>query len=267
MEREQLHEKLRKEIDWQLMIDESLCLPGSLGNIYNRFYTYSFGNQLLLYMQGVREPVATYQRWQDMGRQVLKGSKAKAILRPVTVKSRTEVDSEGNPKKFTKFKLVNCLFTASETEGEELPAVEPMGWDLDTALEAMQIKRIPFEELNGNVQGHSIEREFAINPVAVHPLKTTFHELGHIALGHTTGEKLKEYATHRGVMEFQAEAVSYLVANELEVATEEVQSVSRAYIQHWLGGQRPPDQAIRQVFQATDTILKSGRMAVGEQAA
>jgi hypothetical protein len=33
----------------------------------------------------VREPVATYKRWQAIGRQVLKGSKAAEIVRPITI--------------------------------------------------------------------------------------------------------------------------------------------------------------------------------------
>ena len=36
-------------------------------------------------MQGVAEPVATYNRWRELGRQVRKGTKAKAVLAPVLV--------------------------------------------------------------------------------------------------------------------------------------------------------------------------------------
>ena len=47
-------------------------------------------NQILLLMQGVREPVATYERWRSIGRQVLKGSKAAEIVRPITVTRKND---------------------------------------------------------------------------------------------------------------------------------------------------------------------------------
>src|SRR5215217_4897364 len=119
-----------ERLDWQMLIETALTAPGHMGDTYNRFYRYSFMNQLPLLMQGVQEPVATYQRWQSIGRQVLKGSRAKEIVRPITVKSKEEVDDAGEPKKFTRFKLVKCLFGYSQTEGEELPPVEVPGWDL-----------------------------------------------------------------------------------------------------------------------------------------
>ena len=40
--------------------------------------------------------------------------------------------------------------------------------------------------MNGNCQGYAKGRQIAINPVAQMPAKTTFHELAHIELGHTT---------------------------------------------------------------------------------
>jgi hypothetical protein len=64
---------------------------------------------------------------------------------------------------------------------------------------------------------------------------------------------------HRGIMEYQAEATAYLVMNELELMDEDTASTSRAYIRHWLGSEQPADQAIRQVFTATDRILRAGR--------
>lgn len=87
------------------------------------------------------------------------------------------------------------------------------------------------------------------------------HELGHIVLGHTVKESQAEYQAHRGLMEFQAEATAYLVTNELDQQTPEQASHSRGYIQGWLNRQTPPDVAIRQVFMATDQILKAGHSA------
>lgn len=107
-------------------------MPGSLGNTCSRFYNYSFGNQVLLYIQGVTEPVATYNRWKELGRQVQKGSKAKTIMRPTFVKER---DDDGQERQKLKgFRYVRCLFTVSETEGDELPPAEPRDWSRERAM-------------------------------------------------------------------------------------------------------------------------------------
>lgn len=248
-----------RELDWPNVLNEALTLPGNLGNTYCRFYNYSFLNQLLLLQQGIREPVATYKRWADIGRQVVKGSVAKEIIRPITV---TKKDDDGEVEDtYTRFKMVRCIFGVSDTTGEELPPVELPTWNVDTALTTLDIRRVPFTMLDANVQGFATGRELAINPVAVHPAKTTMHELGHIVLGHTTPDQLQEYRAHRGLREFQAEATAYLTMNELEQLPAQMASESRAYISHWLQGDTPPDAAIRQVFSATDVILKAGRVA------
>jgi antirestriction protein ArdC len=84
-------------------------------------------------------------------------------------------------------------------------------------------------------------------------------------LGHTSGEQLAEYRTHRGIKEFEAEATAYLCANELEQLDAMDASESRAYIQGWLRGERPDDQSIKRVFAATTKILKAGRIALAEE--
>jgi hypothetical protein len=240
----------RRDLDWQALIETALTAPGHLSDSFNRFYSYSFMNQILLLIQGVQEPVATYQRWSAMERQVLKGSKAAEIVRPITIAKKND-DGEVESS-FTRFKFVRCIFGYNQTEGEELPPADTPGWDLATALGELNIKRVPFRELNGNVQGFSWGRNIAINPVATDPLGTMYHELGHVVLGHTEPDKAAQYALHRGVYEFQAEATSYLTMHELDVMGEEQASESRAYIQGWIRDERPSDLAVRQVFSATD---------------
>jgi hypothetical protein len=248
-----------QDIRWAELLEEALTMPGSMGKTYNRFYNYSFTNQLLLFMQGVREPVATYKRWQDMGRQVLKGSKAKSILRPVAYKETNDKGEEES--KVKGFKMVNCLFTASETEGKELPPYEIPDWNPELALKNLNIEEVPWDGLDGNSQGYSFGRKFALNPVAAYPLKTMMHEIAHIELGHTApGLAQKEYQQHRGLKEFQAETTAYLLMNELEMTEHMDMAESRSYVQHWLHGlERPDDASIKQVLTATDKILKAGR--------
>ena len=205
---------------------------------------HSFLNQVRLMIQGVAEPVATYNRWLELGRQVRKGSKAKVVLAPVNI-SRDVKDAngvvlgeDGRPRKrqiLVGFRDSRTVFGYSDTDGDELPPVQLPGWDADTALAALGIDRVAFDMINGNAQGFSFEdtqgRHVAINPTAAYPAKTLLHELAHLMLGHC---KQGDH-THRGIAEFEAEATAYLVAKELELIAWDP-GESRAYVQTWLGG-------------------------------
>lgn len=252
--------RTQREVDLAKILEVALTAPGSLGSTYSRFYTYSFLNQMMLLEQGVPiEPVATFNRWKELGRQVVKGAKAAAILRPITVKV-DEYDDQGNQKSITKFKPVNCIFPVSMTDGEPLPDYEPPTWRRDRALGALGITEVKYEQFDGNAQGYSFDRKLAINPVAVYPLKTTMHEMAHIQADHTKPQNLAAYAQHRGQFEFVAEASAYLVMNELEVPEQKWDPAeSRSYIRGWLGRREPTAGSMRSVFTTTDAILKAGR--------
>lgn len=248
------------KIPWDEMLDQALTLPPGALHSYSRLYDYSIGNQAFLAYQGCPvEPVATYNRWQEVDRQVVKGAKAYSILRPIQIRKRAEAEGEDDTF-YTRFKTVRSVFPVSMTEGEPLPEAEPAKWDKKRALGALAIKEVNYELYEGNTQGYSYERNFAINPVAKYPIKTMMHELAHIELGHTD-EEPKPYIP-RGIQEFQAESTAYIVVNELDVAGGIDLAESRAYIKSWLRGITPSDIAIRGVFKAANSILKAGRNSV-----
>jgi hypothetical protein len=231
---------------------------------------YSPSNAFWLQLQDlfdptVEGPYGPFGEWKRHGRFPKKGSKARTVLKPVFVYKK-ETDAKGVETKVRigpiDYVPIKSAFPYSVTDGEPLKGVEKMpdDWDLDRALEKLEIKRIKFNMIDGNVQGYSQERKFALNPVAAHPMKTTFHELAHIVLGHTTKEEASEYKLHRGLKEFQAEAVAYILAHELDL-TDWDAAESRAYIRTWLKGGEVPDKAIRQVFAAVSRILEAGRSA------
>lgn len=243
-------------IKYNELLQTALTLKGSMGNTYNKFYNYSFANQVFFMQQGITEPVANYNVWKKLGRYA-KGGTAKLVITPSLYK-----DKATGEEVFYGFRLKKAVFGYSDTTGEEvdLSAVTVAGWELNRALETLKIELIPFAQTNGNIQGYSTENKIAINPVVAELLPTTFHELAHVVLGHTQKEKIEEYKTHRGIKEFQAEAVSYLLMKELEEPFNE--SESRAYIQNWLKQYTPTDKDISPIFTAVNKILKAGREAV-----
>ena len=257
------------KLDWQQLLTEALTAPGDLGNVYSRFHDYSLTNILLFRMQGIHEPVASYSRWQSLGRHALKGSHAKDVIVPVLIKEPAPEEGPADDETLEKkrervarligFKVVRAVLGVSDTEGKDLPPVPTPGWDLQKALDKLGIREVPFESTDGNLQGYSRGLEYAINPVAYNPNKTRYHELGHLVLGHTMPHKHDEYELHRGLMEFEAESTAYLVMNELELMDEETASHSRGYIRHWLQDEQPPEKSIQRVFRAAEAILRAGR--------
>lgn len=249
-------ERTGTQVDWSALMEVALTAESSIGAQYSRFYNYSILNMLYLVSQGCPiEPIANYQRWNDFGRHVKRGSKAYSIIRPITVKREDE--ATGEEKQFLRFKDVRCIFPYSMTEGDDLPPAEPQEWSAERALAALAINRVAYELFDGNTQGYSFDRNVAVSPVAAYPFKTLIHEVGHVQHGHTTAEPDAEI--HRGTAEFQAESTAYLVLHELGELALMNASESRGYIQHWLRGERPSDKAIRQVFTTTDKILAAGR--------
>jgi hypothetical protein len=254
-----------RQLDWQQLLEEALTTPGNLSGVYDRFHDYSLTNMLLFRLQGLHEPVASLSRWKSLGRQVVRGTRAKEVIVPVLVNEHPPEDETVDEKRervarLIGFKVARAIFALSDTEGADIPPQPTPGWDYQQAISKLGVREVPFDDTRGNLQGYSHGTEIAISPIAVRPTKTRFHELGHVLLGHTLPHALDDYQTHRGIKEFQAEAVAYLAMNELEQLDDEAASASRGYIQHWLSSERPPDKAIQQVFTVTDRILKAGRV-------
>lgn len=259
-------ERLTTPPAWSELLRQALELPGEAGSTYSRFRTLSLGNQALLMMQSrIIEPQETYKGWLSLDRQVKKGSKAKSIYVPMFRKEENDKGEE--ERRLSGFKLVPCMFGVSDTEGEPLPEYEPPTWSKERALGKLAITEVAFNYPDGNAQGVSSGREYAINPVAVYPFKTTIHEWAHIVAGHTSQEEIIDYHAHRGIKEFEAEGSAYLVMNELGATDQFDASESRAYIAGWLQGETPPDHSIKRVLSVADRIIKAGREAPADQEA
>lgn len=256
--------------DWNDLLDQMLNLEGSLSNVYRRFWNYSTSNCAFLLMQGCpMEPIATFKGWQSVDRSVVRGASAFYIQRPIMVKTGEKDEETGEDKKIKRFKPVKSIFPISMTEGEPLPEIELPEWSKQRALGALSICEVAFESFDSNSQGYSFERSVAVNPAAVYPMKTFFHETGHIMLGHTTEEQQRTYHQERPHRELGAEAVAHIVSTELGFMTDEMRSVSRGYIAHWRGQADGDEELLSRrhvldIFKASDLILEAGRPVVEE---
>lgn len=235
--------------------------PGKLLEAYSVFHNYSIGNQLLAMLQsgeGKEGPINTYKGWQALGRQVRKGEKAIVLCMPVTIKK--DADEGADPETFTKFIYRRNWFYLSQTDGAEYVAPAVPGFDLEKALAALEIEKIPFTLSNGNVQGYAQGRKIAVNPLAQMPFKTAIYEIAHIVHGHTGNTVHDTAELPRDIKEVEAEGTAYLVCAALGLPGLEY---PRGYIQSFLGGKELTEKTARRIMAAADKILKAGAAAAG----
>lgn len=251
----------RKTVNWSTLLSDAVNKPGVISSAYSAFHNYSLGNQVLAYSQvagrGLElSPIATYKKWQELGRQVKKGEKAIALVMPVTINKK---DDAGNKTDdcFQAFVLRNNWFCLSQTEGEDFAnEVKTPSWDAEKALAALNITQVSFASADGNCQGYATGRSVAVNPVAQYPHKTRFHELAHVVLGHTAEATMHDdERTPRDIREVEAESVAYILCSVLDLPGLEE---SRGYIQHWLSSSEVTDKSAQKIFGAAEKILKAG---------
>ena len=245
----------------QELFNEALTRPGIISDAYSRFYEFSIGNSILAYLQAGNQPIATYKKWQALGRQVKRGAKALELIMPITFKSdKDNKDSDT----ITLFKPVKRWFAYADTEGAELVhELKTPDFNLEQALSNLSIEQEKFTESNYNVQGYAYKRVIAVNPAAKYPLKTSIHEMAHILLGHTTDSVITDTDTlTRDAKEVEAEGATYLVMAIL--GHNQVLEESRGYIQYNLNAKSKEKIRINKIFSVADQIIKAGTINKGE---
>ena len=253
---------------WAELLHRAVTEPGTVSKAYSRFHAYSIRNQLLALAQCQERniepgPLATFPRWKELGRHVKKGAKALTLCMPVTRKIATQeaiTDDQPHPAEFIAYFVYRPhWFVLAQTEGAEYVAEPLPAWDAEAALRTLDVQRVPFTMMDGNVQGYAKHRTVAINPVVEQPESTLFHELAHIVLGHTAEASLNSDSTDRtpkDIRELEAECVALLCCESLGLPGA---SESRGYIQSWFHGNEVPERSAQRIFTATDDILKAGR--------
>lgn len=265
--------------DWNALFEQALTQPGVMSKAYSVFHEYSLGNAFLAACQLFDRklplsPIATFNKWKELGRMVKKGEKAIQLVMPVQVKIKSKEEEgeagitgqdQGAATK-TIFILKNNWFALCQTDGAEYAQdVAIPEWDKARALASLGITEQDFKSMSGNAQGYAIpnEKKLAINPLAALPWKTTFHEMAHCLLHSAEAQMADGEMLQRCIKEAEAESVAYLCCATLELPGLEQ---SRAYIQHWLGSEEQSEEfkkkSAARVFAAANKILKAGECAV-----
>jgi hypothetical protein len=267
------------ETTWSDLLRDAVSTPGKLLEAYTAFHNFSISNSILALFQchnrGISPgPLNTYKGWQQLGRQVRKGEKAIVLCMPLAYKKCVRQDepapqeSEANQvseemkqgfKEVTRYRfaLRSYWFVLAQTDGESTFTPSIPGFDLVTALRELRIEQVDFTSTDGNAQGYAFDRSIAVNPVAQLPHKTTFHELGHIVLGHTDeGRLVDSDLPPRNVREVEAECVALICCETLQLPGVEF---CRGYVQKWVSGATIDDRSAQRIFSAASAILKAGR--------
>jgi hypothetical protein len=252
-----------EQVQFKKLLEEAVTKPGLISSAYSRFWRYSIGNQILALVQcemrGIQPgPIATFPKWKELGRYVRKGEKAITLCMPITHKfvEKDIATGEQVERVWQTFTYKPHWFVISQTEGKDVQPEPIPTWNRQRAIKALGVEQIEFQMLDGNAQGYAVGQKFAINPVAALPMKTTFHELAHIVLGHTSESILDESVLiPRSLREAEAESVALLCLESLGMEGTEY---CRGYIQNWLQGAEIPERSAQRIFAAADKILKAG---------
>ncbi|MEL4896117.1 ArdC-like ssDNA-binding domain-containing protein [Crocosphaera sp. Alani8] len=236
----------------------------------SQFHNYSFNNVMLILSQFPEASrVAGYQRWQELGRQVKKGTKSIKILAPLKRKIEKE-NEKGELEAKTGifgFRTVN-VFDISQTEGDELPEiVSPLTGDdqgfIDRLTAFSHHNQVPvfFKGLLGRANGccrydgqTGDPIEIVVDPLLPkqHQTKTLAHEIGHSILHSRT-----QYDNHipRSQAELEAESVAFIVLNYFGIDSSDY---SFAYVASWQQG----EDALENLRQSGMSIQKAANQII-----
>lgn len=220
-----------------------------------RFHHYSANNILLIAAQRPDATrVAGFKTWQSLGRQVRKGEKGIAILRPILGSAdddggqqpATARPPSGEPataRRILGFGTTH-VFDISQTDGDPLPepprplllqGQAPAGlWDAlaaEAGARGFEVRRCPDAAAISGANGVT---NYADRTVTVRSdvddaqaVKTLAHELAHVMM-HDPGAGGRPEC--RGLVEVEAESVAYIVAAEHGLDSADY---SFAYVAGW----------------------------------
>lgn len=201
------------------------------------FHTYSFRNMMLIHAQNPSATyVASFKRWKELERNVLKGERSLRVLAPRFKNEKDEVTGEEKQKLIG---YVSCpVFDVSQTEGKELPIdkvrLELAGSSDEAEMIFAWVKLLAEEDdcpvevgfangANGfyvpSAHRIMIESKLSVN----HRAKTMVHEYVHSQLHRKDHSTVEE-------RECVAEGVAFIVCSYFGLDTSEY---SFEYVKGW----------------------------------
>lgn len=203
-----------------------------------KFHNYSFRNCLLIAMQDpTASRVASYKKWQELGRQVRKGEKGIKILVPLFRKKANAEDADEEPERLFYACKVGNVFDIAQTDGDELPEIaqslnaEVVGYaEIIRKLESVSPLPVIYQTLvneNAAVRGGTYYGEhIAIKGgmSEADKIKTLIHEIAHAVIHDGDEEK------DRHTKEVEAESIAYVVSAALGI---DASQYSFGYVANW----------------------------------
>lgn len=208
----------------------------------SRFTAYSPRNCLLIAMQtnGTATYVAGYKKWQALGRQVQKGSKAIFIFAPYTFKKKRKDGTEEDDIGFFAMPVFDISSTKVVMDdappiGLEQIDVPVENYDdiMRTIIDAAPCP-VSFKEFNGTANGYYSP---SLNSITVRSslsesmrIKTLLHEIAHVHLDNPASQQNDTVRDTRSIKEIRAESIAFMVSSMLNIQTDDY---SFPYIASW----------------------------------
>lgn len=257
-------------VNYNDLLNEVITKQGIISNCFSLFHNYSLHNQMLAYYQIKSKglalgPINSFTGWNNIGRQIIKGSEALYLWQPTMIKEKVNKLNKDTKKveQVEEEKLIFSFkprwFTYAQTiskNGEEDMKIENLkikDFDFSKVYNAFNITIINYDKVNGNIQGYANTKEgkIAINPMAEDKETTLLHEIAHVVLKHYDAK----YS--HALKEVEAESVAYIVASFMGIEENKL-AKCRGYVQAYLKDNKIPDTNARHIFNAADKIIKAG---------
>jgi len=227
---------------------------------------WSLGNRLLMFLADTND-ARTYNQWQEIGRQVKRGTKAFFILAPVTVKkSKRITDNDGNESTedvvlVRGFKGVP-VFRYEDTDGDAVsypdyaPAAPPRlaevaaAWNIDVSYVPSNDRWWGLFSRRGGADGQKQEIT-----LATHDETVFFHELAHAAhcrVVTEAGEVFPDGARERALKETVAELAAAALGRMYGL---QIEGRSYQYIRQYVADGQSVGRACLKVLSTVETVL------------
>ena len=208
----------------------------------SKFTAYSPRNCLLIAMQtnGTATYVAGYKKWQSLGRQVQKGSKAIFIFAPYTFKRKRKDGTEEDGLGFFAMPVFDISSTKIVMDDAPTIGLEQIDVPVTEYATIMQaiIDAAPcpvsFKEFDDTANGYYSPSENSITVRSSLPesmrIKTLLHEIAHSHLDNPANQQDNAVKDARNVKEIRAESIAFMVSSMLNIQTDDY---SFPYIASW----------------------------------